>query len=366
MNKLKIVLYTEDETYASFFSNFMINPENGNKYTAKIFTNLDSFRENTRNQKQHILLTDADVNSEDVKVFEQIIKISDTNNQSESGNLVLFKYQPLKDLMSQVIAHYYMQSGKAVRIVDGKQRESVITFYSASGGTGKTLFSLCLAKHLALLEKKVFYLNLELLHTTYLYFKEEKPSSAEVLYYLKNNPERLVPKIESLKSRDALSNIDYFALPTNPEEMEIITRNEVETFIQALKQTKNYDYIIIDLDSSLHVRNSTSLDISDEIFWILSTDETSFERTKNMLDKDLHNINLDHSKVHFILNKVGSGNFDGFNTYNFSIEEKIAFRDAWLLASEEEKFRGDTQLGAKLADLLKHSNLEAEGSEVGS
>ncbi|MDY0395110.1 hypothetical protein RWE15_12625 [Virgibacillus halophilus] len=188
MNKLRVVLYTKDATYANFFSNFMLNPDNGEKYATKIFTNLDAFRENTRNQKHHILLTDEELDTQDIQVFDQMIRLADSVDESDSPEISLFKYQPLKDLMSQVLAKYYEQSGKVLQMVNGKQKESVITFYSGSGGVGKTLFSLCMAKYLAMLEKRVFYLNLELLHTTYLYFKDEKPSSAEVLYYLKKQP----------------------------------------------------------------------------------------------------------------------------------------------------------------------------------
>ncbi|MDY0395111.1 hypothetical protein RWE15_12630 [Virgibacillus halophilus] len=170
-----------------------------------------------------------------------------------------------------------------------------------------------------------------------------------------------------MKSRDALSNIDYFSLPANPEEMEIATKEQIESFVEAIRQTQDYDYIIIDLDSTLHERNSSALDISDEIFWLLSADETSFERTKNMLSNDLHHINLDQSKIHFVLNKAGQGHFDGFSAYNLSIEEQVAFQEAWLLLSEEEKFRSDTMIGAKLASLLKsHSSLEAGVAQIGS
>ncbi|WP_165769127.1 AAA family ATPase [Virgibacillus profundi] len=367
MNKVKIVLFTLDDTYAEYFSNYMRNPENGIKFSTKIYTDENAFRKNTRNQKQHILLTDLEIDTEETKNFDKVINLTgDQINQTEK-ELVIFKYQPLKELLSQVLAAYYEANGKLAAMVNGKQKETVISFYSGSAGSGKTLFSLCLAKHLAMQEKNVFYLNLEQLHTTYLFFKEEKESSVEVFYYLKNNVERLISKIELLKSRDSLTNIEYFSLPVLPEEMEIITSEQINILIQALKETQNYDYIIIDLDSSIHERNIAAMENSDEVFWVLNSDEASLAKSQYILDNDVLDINMDKTKIHYVLNKVGSSVFEGFNSYNFSIETHVPFNAHWLEISEQTKVLEDTLIGEQLSKLFeKNPDIFSEVAAVES
>ncbi|WP_172840500.1 AAA family ATPase [Virgibacillus phasianinus] len=365
MNKINIVLLTKDINYANYFSNFMMNPNNDDKFLSKIFTDPETFKANTRNKKQHILLTDIEIPDDDILAFDRVIILSEDQHTYSNESLTIYKYQPLKELLSQVLAIYYEANGKLNPIVNNKEKEQVVSFYSGSGGVGKTLFSLCLAKHLAIQSKRVFYLNLEELHTTNLYFKQEKPSSAEVFYYLRNNKEQLVGKIESLKSRDSLTNIDYFSLPILPEEMQQSTEEDIATLIQALRETQNYDYIIIDLDCSIHERNVTALGNSDEIIWLLSTDETSFTRTQNIFNNDLLDLGEDRSKIHFVLNKVSDTLFDGFNGFNFSIETHIPFNSRWLQLSEEAKMQEDTHVGEQLHKLLKEFNA-TEVSILGS
>ncbi|MFA1819787.1 AAA family ATPase [Virgibacillus oceani] len=353
MSKVKIVLFTLDTAYAEYFSNFMRNPENSMKFSTKIFTNVDAFKNNIRNQKQHILLTDYHLEAEETSNFDEVIKLSeDKSSESEKG-IIVFKYQPLNELLSQVLSIHYEHNGKMDKSLYGDNKDIVISFYSGGAGTGKTTLSLCLAKHLAMQNKRVFYLSLEQLHTTYLFFKEPKTSSAEVFYYLKNNTDRLMSKIESLKSHDALTNMDYFTFPVLPEEMEMLEDEDVKMLVHSLKETEEYDYIIIDLDASIHERNNTAMEISDEVFWILSSNETSMERSKYMLDNDLLGVKMDKSKMHYILNKVGSNLFKGYNSYNFSIETKIPFNPYWLETDEQEKVLEDTVVGEKLAKLIE-------------
>lgn len=347
-----------DKTYAQFFSNFMINPENSQRYSIQIYTELGVFKENTRNKKSHILLTDVELSNEDRLPFEKVITLSEVNDSEDNVDSV-FKYQPLKDLLTHVLAKFYENSGKVIPNRTGKNKESIISFYSGSAGAGKTLFALCFARYLSMQGKRVFYLNLEGLHTTSLYFTEEKQSSAEVLYYLKNNKERLISKIESLKSRDSLTNIEYFSLPPNPEEMEILSREEILGLVHALKQTQHYDYIIIDLDSSLHERNKAALEVSTEVFWLLTADQTSFERSKQIINEDYLETELDQAKIHFVLNKIGETDFDGLNEYNYSIEKRVPFKTAWLEMSEEQKFQSDTKIGESLFQLLKTHMVKA-------
>lgn len=353
MSKVKIVLFTFDTAYAEYFSNFMRNPENSSKFLTKIFTDVEAFKNNIRNQKQHILLTDADLEAEELSNFEQVIKLSEDKSSAMEEEISVFKYQPLNELLSQVLSIHYEHSGKLHQNFYGEQKELVISFYSGSAGAGKTVLSMCLAKHLAVQNKRVFYLSLEQLHTSYLYFKEPKISSAEVFYYLKNNTDRLMAKIESLKSHDPLTNIDYFTFPVLPEEMEALTEEDVKMLVQSLKETQEYDYIIIDLDSSLHDRNQAAMEISDDIFWVLGSDETSMERSKYMLDNDLLGLKFDKSKMHFILNKISANLFTGSNNYNFSIEANIPFQPNWLEMNEQEKVLGDTMAGENLAKLIE-------------
>lgn len=347
MHKINLVLYTSDQSYAEYFSSYIRNPENGMRFSAKIYTDSEAFHKHIRNQKQHILLTDMQVTEETSDNFDMVIRLSD-GQETIQEEASIFKYQPLKESLSQVLAIYFEVNGKIRTLMNEKQKEKVISFYSGSAGSGKTLGSLCLAKYLTQQGKRTFYLNLEQIHSTYLFFQEEKESSVEVFYYLKNNINKLVAKVESLKTTDSLTNIDYFSLPVLPEEMDHITGEEVELLIQALKDSQSYEYIIVDLDDSLHERNQAAMRVSDEVVWLLSSDQNSFARSQYKLNQSILDKHIDNNKLHFVLNKVGPRPFAGFNNYNFSIEMHIPFHSHWLLENEQTKLLEDTIIGEKL------------------
>lgn len=352
MGNLKIVLYTHDVEYAEYFSNYVRDPMKNKKLLVKVFTDAQAFYKNTKSQKYQLLLTDQSLEDISEENFEQRIQLSDDQVSTTSQQTpIVFKYQPLNELLSKVLSIYVEQTNKSLSLTE--EKTSTITFYSGDSGAGKTILSLCLAKYLATQEKSVFYLNLENIHTTYLFFKEQKPSSFEVFYYLKNDPEKLISKIQSLKSHDAHTNIDYFTLPVLPEEMEMLTAEETQLLIQSIQKTELYDYIIVDLDSSLHERNKGALEACDDVFWILSANEPSLARSKYIIEQNIFDISFDRGKVHYILNKTSQDLFPNFNQYNFSIEEQIPYYSDWLAMNELEKVLSDSNIGEKLAILIE-------------
>src|SRR5699024_2562151 len=115
---------------------------------------------------------------------------------------------------------------------------------------------------------------------------------------------------------------------------------------------QEYDYIIIDLDASLHERNTAAMEISDEVFWVLSSSETSMARTKYILDNDLIGQDIDKSKMHYILNQSTENLHSNYHSYNFSIEVNIPFYPSWMEIDEQQKVLKDTEVGEQLARLF--------------
>ncbi|MFP3489035.1 hypothetical protein R0K20_15640, partial [Staphylococcus sp. SIMBA_130] len=109
----------------------------------------------------------------------------------------VFRYQRLNQLISSILAIYYERNQSAGKLLARSKKTKVITVYSPIGGCGKTAIATNLSKQLALNHAKVFYLNLELLNTTRLYFTsaEDNPS-LQIFYYVKAESPQLLSKIE--------------------------------------------------------------------------------------------------------------------------------------------------------------------------
>lgn len=351
MRLTTIILYTRDEAYARYFTNFIRLEEKDKRYIFKVYTNKNQLIESTRNQRFNIFLTDDKNTGIEESIFDEIIFLSEEEGSADEKTL--YKYRPIKTLISQILSLFYEVSGTPTSRLFETDQDKVIAFYSGSGGEGKTITSLCLARHLSQIGKRVFYLNLEAFHTVDIFFKENKQSSIEIFYYLKNNLDKLIAKIEGLKTIDPNTNIEYFSYPIVPDEINQLTSREAEQLVQALRTTNNYDYIIVDMDSVVDEKNEAILSVADEIFWILDPVEQSMQRSSFYIENYYSQLmQIKKSNIHFILNKADDASQRVLNKYHFSIIEKIEWQPNWKQLDESECVLADTVVGLKLSEVI--------------
>src|SRR5699024_9954505 len=97
----------------------------------------------------------------------------------------------------------------------------------------------------------------------------------------------LEEQLDTYVVTDEETGIDYFNFIPNAEEMEELESGEVELLIEALIQTNKYNYIVIDLDSTINSRTLKSLRLSNQIYWLLNNDMYSFHKTSYLFE-NLH------------------------------------------------------------------------------
>src|SRR6185437_14889754 len=176
------------------------------KFEVKLFSSSTSIEAYIGSgQGYDILLIQPDLFHENLNLGEKsmIFFLQENVQKREDSEQFVFKYQPLNKIISNVLSVYYERHSTFTGVARKGIKTKVISVYSPIGGVGKTTVSVNMCKQLALKGSKVFYLNLEFLNTTSLYFKSpEDLPSLQVLYYLKARPEQLLSKIESLKKFD--------------------------------------------------------------------------------------------------------------------------------------------------------------------
>ncbi len=350
MQKIRIICFSQDLEYLNYFSSFLNQSEYINKINCSFYTNEQDLKEGTANSKFHLLLTEHKISDELTLNFEDILYLVDEGNTQKNVKRI-YKYQPLKYLLSDILSNYYESNGS---LVAGKQDKiaGTIAFTGADGGSGKTLNALCMAKAMVNKGNRVFYMSLETLQSTNLYLSSEKDPSTELYYYLKEDINKLLSKIETLKSTDKYSNIDFINQPNLPEEMMNLKPVDIEKLIGVLKETYNYDYIIIDLDSSWHDRNLSVIDIVDDVFWIVDNQEKSFTLTEQLINNNLYDFQWDMKKIHFILNNYEEFMFQTSAKYNISFEKQVPHMHEYSHMSELTKFQSDITIGETLTDLI--------------
>ncbi|WP_017547924.1 AAA family ATPase [Salinicoccus carnicancri] len=362
MQKIKVVLLSTDTEYINLFETYLLDNEYNNKLEVEIFTDFTIMSESVKNSSRNILLTEIYPTEDELqmaeKVFDRVVLLSEMGRDFEEE---IFKYQPFDRIVETLLMYYYDNDGRLLES-NNERNTSTVAFASANGGTGKTLLSLMLGKVLSKHSRKVFYLSMEQLLSASCYLEASKPKSSELFYFLKDDPYRLVSKFHKLKDTDAETGIDFFPINMNFDEVDSLNTLDVENLVKTITSLNEYDFLIIDMDSRLNEINSEILRLSNDIFWVLESNETSFMKTGTIMERNALQIEIDNKKMHYIVNKFGENLFAGHAGYNFNIESKIKFNPEWLNYNEKEKVLEDSEIGHELLKSLSKISLSMEVS----
>ena len=362
MSKIRLIFADQDTVYMDYFLNYIRSSKEAEKFEIKMFSSKENLEKYLIDKPIADILLISSSFQFDFPPTHQAITIYLQNEiilDSQDDSFTIYKYQPLNQLISQILSIYYEHSQKISKI-SKSIRTKTIAVYSAAGGTGKTTVAVQLCRQLALQNQKVFYLNLELFHSTSLYFSspEDQPSS-QILYYLKANPNQLLGKIESLKKRDTQTNVEYFDMAVSAEEMLEITAEEVERLLDGLVQTENYDYIILDLDSTTHMRIKAALKYSQHIIWVLNPDVQSFLKTATMIEE--YGMIFDEeedisSKSIYVLNRYSGKMKDEFKQFPVHIQSFLPFVEQWREYTSRYQINVGTFIPDNLLTLIKQED----------
>ena len=331
MKKIRLVLADPDVTYMESVMMYLRSSSDGPQFDVKMFSkpsHLQQYIDDGRPIDILLVSSDFDFQKKSIKPIGVMIVLEDDRiSSNEYDYPTLFKYQPLNQLISGVLSIYYEQKGHLIPFSSEEKRAKVIAVYSASGGTGKTTLAVNLARQLAVHDKRVFYLNLELINSTSLYYTspEDEPSS-QILYYTKTKQDQLVSKIESLKKYHPNTTVEYFDLAINVEEMLDLTEAEVTFLISGLIDSHHYDFIIIDLDSFVNDRVKAALNQCDQVLWVVNNELNSFHKTHYVLthvDEIFGKEMSIQEKSHLILNRCSGSIAEEFQRFDLTFNGYI-------------------------------------------
>lgn len=161
---------------------------------------------------------------------------------------------------------------------------SILGFVSASGGTGCSTAAAAAAIHLSKAGKKVLYLNFEKLGDPNLYFSAEgKESFRDVIFAVKSRKANLSLKLASTVKKDKTGVYFYATVPLALDLAEL-TLPEIQEIIDTLKESGEYEYIILDLDFSLQKDSLTLLNCCDDIIFVSDGSPISNSKLQRAVD----------------------------------------------------------------------------------
>lgn len=186
------------------------------------------------------------------------------------------KYQHMDRFISDIMRIYAANSQKDRRITAAQGNTRIVSIISPSGGTGKSSITagcsvLCAGRGI-----RTFYLNLENIPSTNLFFHGDSTQSfSNAIFHLKGRGANLSLKLEGVKSIDTGSNVHYFKPPENIQDLNELTESDLVCLMNELKNSGVYDIIFIDTSAGLSPINTAIIKNSDIILLVMNPNRGS-------------------------------------------------------------------------------------------
>lgn len=311
MSNIKLLILDDDSDYSNNLSTFLSHNYSQVFIVSQLNNNLSDLENCIKQSNADIILTTESYYNRIKNIFNKIIVVLSVgmDNFNYNGCPTIFKYTDANKIAAELTA-LYADDGHAL-LNRNSQKGMVVCVYSAAGNIGKTTISLGISSLCAGSGLSVFYLNLERCQSTGLILEDNNEYSfSDVIYYAKCSDGNFNSKVPSMTSFDNNYNIHYFKSPNNSFEMDELTPDNIKTIINCLKESGQYDLIIVDMDSQFNSNAIEVFNISNEILYIINDTEICLHKTKIFLN-DLNlfsqgsNTFLAH-KMLYVANKVYS------------------------------------------------------------
>ena len=227
-----------------------------------------------------------------------IFMLTEQPNEENTGRLniqCIYKYTSVKEIFGEIIggSKNILQIG-----TDNTQEPKIILVYSPCGGTGKTTLSMGICSSLIQNHRRTLYINASYLQNFQYMLQDYSPIGGSKIYseLLKpdTNPYRL---LSNYIRKEGFSYLPAFNAPLMAWGIDYDVFARIAL---AAKQSGDYDYILIDADSSFDSKKAYLLEIADKVFIITQQSRYAVCAT-NDLAANIDGINMD--KYIFICNQ---------------------------------------------------------------
>jgi cellulose biosynthesis protein BcsQ len=254
----------------------------------------------TERMMQSLILTETQL---PIVVLQE--QSGDKQQQENKSKVFLYKYQALTRLFAQ-LCQIDLSRKQALGIVDKHpaSRTKVIGVYAAIGHCGKSTVALNIARGLAARQYRVLYLSLESIGTAGFVLQAGKDQEfsgeklSQLLYFLKMDRSKFLTKLASSINRDSNIGIDYICAIDQIREMAEMSKSDVKLLLDGVVQMDQYDWVIIDSESSIHPRIVSALEYCNDVVWLIQDDAICMHKSELTI-KSMPSLN----RLHFVVSK---------------------------------------------------------------
>lgn len=246
----------------------------------------------------------------------------DSGDEDVSSNVTrIFKYTNIKVIFSQIMG----KSSNAFEMQSNKRKSQIVVVSSACGGVGKTTVALGICSCLALKnQKRVLYINADYLQSFQNLIANKAPITDMEVYTNLASSDNVA--YEDIKH--VVRNEGFYYLP--PFKTALLSLGiDYLTYINIAISAKNsneYDYVIIDTNTSFDEYKAKMLSIADKVIVVTNQRKASIYAT-NLLARNVNGIN--DEKYIFVCNAFENTRDNALISHdaaaNFTVSEYVEF-----------------------------------------
>ena len=251
--KIKLAILDSDVNYLSRLTSAFES-----KYTEKLevyfFTNKDIAISSLPENRIDMLVASEAFEIDKSKIPNRCgfaYFVSSPDIETLHNEKAICKFQKVDMIYKQILSIYSETLEGSTGFKFGSDIGTrIITFTSASGGTGASSSAAACAKSLSAAGKKVLYLNLEDFGDPDVFFSGEGQFNlSDVIYALKGKKASVALKLESFVKEDPSGVFFYSGVKSAIDLMEL-KNEDLDFLLENIKKVGSYDFVVFDVNFS--------------------------------------------------------------------------------------------------------------------
>lgn len=252
----------------------------------------------------------------DIKHRIRVLCASVDDEEVQDTTICVYKYSTAKEIYAEIM------HGLNVGPKPGETEKSrLVMVYSPIGGSGKTTVAVGVCAALSSI-KRVLYVNAESMNTFGMFMEDTQLTLASEAYeYLVPGNKNIYTDLKPFISRNGRNGFFYLPPSANSLSSAGGDLRALYEFANAARDSGEYDYVIVDVDSSYTNAKGVLMTNSDKVLLIYRQDKVSAYK----MDKLQKNVSCtDTEKYIFVCNKYKPEKVNYFLSKKFISTAEIA------------------------------------------
>lgn len=250
-------------------------------------------------QKADILIVSEELYSQAMQRhnISHIFVMNEQYEEDQTADLNvnhIFKYTSIKEIFNEI-------TGKSADVLKldkaAKQETQIVLVYSARGGVGKTTVAMGISASLVKNYKRVLYINAGHLQSFQRILENPSPITTTDVYAKLSNPsDTIYSELSHIIRKELFSYLPPFKAALMSLGLKYTA---FEKIALSAKRSKEYDFIVIDADSTFDEDKAVLMDVADKVIIVTDQTESSVYAT-NILVANMNGSNTE--KFFFVCN----------------------------------------------------------------